>query len=973
MLDLPLDRFRNGIYNQQFRSQMVLLSPIQTEQLKLLSQQYDVTLFMTLLAALKTVLFKWSGQRDIAVGTVIAGRRYTELEPLIGCFLNFLALRTQLEPDMSWEQLVSVVKTMVLDAYTHQDLPFEKVVAELQPDRTRYHNPFYNVAFVLHNTWQRQNAFHTTGLTMELQSLPRRDALLDLRFNGVETAEGLQINCEYDASLFHDTTIHTLLEAYQQVLQQIIRDSSTALDAFSLPDRLVQQAQRARRRAQPQTLAIAATFTAEPLEAALSYWMHELQLPTKITFAAYHQVLQQLLDPQSLLATNTAGVNVILLRFEDWLRFSQSTGHGSSVRQMLEPLLDEFLQAIQQFLLRTSVSNLLCICPPSPQVQADAALNLLCQQMEQRLIQEVSQSRGITVLSSSEVLSKYTVEDYYDDYTDKAGHVPFTPRFFTALGTSIARKIAALKFQSYKVIVVDCDQTLWQGVCGEDGPQGIVIDPARRALQEFLVAQQEAGMLICLNSKNSEQDVQAVFDAHPEMPLQRHHLTALRINWLPKSQNLRALAQSLNLSLESMIFVDDNPLEQAEVQAQCPEVLIFPFPEQSAELPQRLAHFWAFDQVSRTAEDTQRTRYYQQEQQRQHFMQSTLSLADFLAHLNLQVRITSLEEQYLTRAAQLTQRTNQFNLTTIRRTEQDIRQFCHEQQGEALVIHVEDRFGAYGLVGLVLYTCTQDTLLVDTFLLSCRVLGRGVEHQIVAYLGTCAQERGLATVTLPYRPTSKNQPAADFLERSGSQFKQAQKQGWDIVFPLLIAAQLRFAPDVEPEQAQATAVATETAATKPQPSDEEHLTQAQLHHIAIHLQSVEQIYQQIQLQAPRKTVQQGMGGGKPQSAVEEGLLKIWSELLHLDTLGTEDNFFLIGGHSLLATQVLSQVRTVFQVELPLQRIFDHPTIVEMAQLIEETQRDMLGQSDDEFLAQMVMELGGVSQDDFLGLLTDIDE
>jgi amino acid adenylation domain-containing protein/FkbH-like protein len=965
-IHLPLDRLRHSIYNQHNHSHTVLLSHEQAQQLKGVSQQHDVTLFMTLLATLQTVLFRWSGQDDIAIGTVTAGRTHEEIEALIGCFLNLLVIRAHLAPELRWEQLVSALKTTVLEAYMHQDVPFEKIVEELKPDRTQYHNAFYNVAFLLQN--MPEEALQADGLTFESLPLPPRDALLDLCFVAQETPDGLELICEYDTALFHADTIRVLMDAYQQALQQIIVDASTSLDAFALPAALVEQAQRARRREQKQMLAIAATFTAEPLEAPLSYWMRELELPTTITFAAYNQVLQQLLDPQSLFATNTRGMNLLLLRVEDWLRFTPASDLSSA---LIDQTMHEFVQALQQFVRRGSVPCLLCLCPPLPQTQADTFLASWCQRAEQRLTQEVEQLHGVTLLSSSELFDRYPVEDYYDEYTDKAGHIPFTPHFFTALGTLIARKIAARTFLPYKVIVVDCDQTLWQGVCGEDGPHGVVIDPARRTLQEFLVAQQQAGMLICLCSKNSEEDVFAVFAAHPEMPLRREHLAQVRINWQPKSQNMRELAQALHLSLDSMIFIDDNPLEQAEVQAQCPGVLLFPFPPEIEQLPRLLAHFWAFDQAARSAEDMQRTRYYQQEQERQR-LQTTLSFADFLRHLNVQVHVLPLEASSLARAAQMTQRTNQFNMTTIRRSEQEIMQFSREEQHEILLFRVEDRYGEYGIVGLVLYTSEQSTLRVDTFLLSCRVLGRGVEHQIIAYLGQRARERGLATVTVPYLPTAKNQPAADFLVQTGAMFKQEQPQGWQVVYPAAFAAELRFTAQVEQQRTEPSASESqESSMPTISTATGEHLAQAQLVKIATTLHSVERISSLIQAQQPRRTVQ-GVGHAQPTTVVEAELLKIWSELLNLVDFGTTDNFFALGGHSLLATQMLSQIRAIFQVELPLQSIFEHPTIGAMALLIEQQQQAFLSQADDDQLAQMLLTMGGASDDDLLALLDDSD-
>ena len=425
------------------------------------------------------------------------------------------------------------------------------------------------------------------------------------------------------------------------------------------------------------------------------------------------------------------------------------------------------------------------------------------------------------------------------------------------------------------------------------------------------------------------------------------------------------------MSLSSVILIEDNPVERAEVQAHCPEVLIFPFPQEVEKLPQLLKHFWAFDQVVHTTEDEQRTRFYQQEQQRQTFSQVTLSLQDFLDGLNLQVHLTQLEEVHLTRAAQLTQRTNQFNVTTIRRTEQEIWRFCQEEQSEGLIIHVEDRFGEYGLVGLVLCTTTKGTLQIDTFLLSCRVLGRGVEHQVVAQLGLLAYKRRLDTLTIPYLPTAKNQPAYEFLDQIGSTFKTAHEQGWLFTLPVHVAAQLRYMPITAQEHEEQPEVSVKTLSPHAKDERRAHLDQALLTQIATELDTVDKIYQRLCTQKLHR-IRPRMNREKPRTMVEEELLAIWTDLLKLDPqdVSIDDNFFALGGHSLLATQALSHVQKIFQVELPLRSLFEKPTIAEMALVIEQMQHEMLSQAEDERLAQMLIEIGGLSEDDMQSIFTD---
>ena len=190
-----------------------------------------------------------------------------------------------------------------------------------------------------------------------------------------------------------------------------------------------------------------------------------------------------------------------------------------------------------------------------------------------------------------------------------------------------------------KVLVLDCDQTLWKGVSAEDGVSGVVVDAPRRAIQEFALRQRAAGVLICLCSKNVEEDVYAVLDGHPDMLLRREHVTAARINWESKSANLRALARELNLGLDSFVFLDDSAVECAEVRARAPEVLTLALPEDASRIASFLDHVWAFEGAAGTKEDAKRAELYRQEAERGALRQSAASFGDFIAGLGLEVKL----------------------------------------------------------------------------------------------------------------------------------------------------------------------------------------------------------------------------------------------------------------------------------------------------------------------------------------------
>jgi FkbH-like protein len=655
-------------------------------------------------------------------------------------------------------------------------------------------------------------------------------------------------------------------------------------------------------------------------------------MPMRIEFAPYNQVLQQLLDPSSILSTNRNGVNVVLVRFEDW----QRSGPDAKVlhsNQKVERNLRELAAALTAAAERLPTPHLFCLCPGSPAQAADPGQSEFLKQMEALLISALAGLHGLHIVPTSELAAAYPVAASYDAGGDQLGHIPFTPLFFTALGTMIARKIYALKNAHYKVIVLDGDQTLWGGVCGEDGPLGIEISPVRLAIQEFMAKQHDSGMLLCLCSKNNEEDVVQVFEHRTEMVLQRRHFVAWRVNWKRKSENIKSLAEELQVGLNSFIFIDDDPIECAEVQANCPEVLALQLPGNPDALARFFPNLWVLDPGNITKEGGKRTALYGEHFQREQFRKQAPSFEEFLAGLRLKIQISSLAPHQLARVSELTNRTNQFNFTTIRRSEAEIKQFCEQEGVECLVVHVKDRFGNYGFVGVVIFKTHAGAMTVDTFLLSCRALGRHVQHRMLARLGEIARERGLDRVDIPYVRTPKNQPALDFLESLGVPLKESLGDGFLFRLPVEFAAAVsdhlpvseRTYASVSQPAPSVTGSSVSAANAQPKAS--------LLSSIATELYDAEQIHKIVSERAMRQTKRTATYVA-PRTDIERRLTEIYAEFLDIEQVGIHDSFFELGGHSLLATQVLSRTREAFQVELS-QRLFfaSEFTVAELAKQV----------------------------------------
>jgi FkbH-like protein len=686
------------------------------------------------------------------------------------------------------------------------------------------------------------------------------------------------------------------------------------------------------------TIAIAATFTAEPLEEFLDYWLQQLGMAGAVNFAPYHQVLQQLLDQSSLLSRNQNGINVLLVRLDDWQRSNDVNGWPPPAFDGIERSTKELVDSLRSAAERSAVPYLLILCPSSPTTEALASWVELSRRMEELLIGELGSVSGIEIVTPADLAALYPVTDYYDPHSDQSGHIPFTSRFFAGLSGVIARKLHALRSPSRKVLVLDCDQTLWKGVCGEVGTAGIEIDPPHRALQEFVVAQHDAGMLICLCSKNVEEDVLDIYAVRTDMPLKREHLISWRINWQPKSENLISLSEELQLGLDSFIFVDDNPVECAEVQANCSQVITLQLPQKAESIPHFLRHVWALDHQRRTLEDQKRTELYQQNLQRQQFRHRSLSFAEFLAGLELEVRIERMSPEHLSRVSQLTQRTNQFNVSSIRRSEGEILQCCRTDGLECLVVHVRDRFGDYGLVGAVILDPNSDRMKVDTFLLSCRVLGRGVEHHILRELGRIAKERNLASIDVVYRPSPRNQAALHLLETVGKQFRKEYEHGLVYQFPSQFAANLALEQSIDEAPLSPGTIEEGTAAVSSE--NQASVPRSGIYQwIATELCDAEAILKATRASRVRSRPELSQPYAAPQEELEKSVTEIWQEVLSIEGIGVNDNLFSLGGNSIQATQILSRINQKFDLRLPLRCLFDSPTVAGLLDLIRQARND----------------------------------
>jgi FkbH-like protein len=681
------------------------------------------------------------------------------------------------------------------------------------------------------------------------------------------------------------------------------------------------------------SVVISSTFVAEPLRESLEAWIQDLQISATVSFAPYNQVFQQVLDPASAVSTNSNGLNVILLRLSDWrghetTSLSSDAGMPESVTRNAM----DFVRAVRQTEQRRSSPTLVITCPEPGSNTAIAGPGASVQDIEKSIISELSGLSGVEMITASDLLSLYPVADCFDRHADTLAHIPYSSLFYTSLATIIARRLYALKGPLYKVIALDCDGTLWDGVCGEDGRQGVRLDSIRKSLQSTLVAQRERGMLLCLCSRNNEQDVLGVFDSRHDMVLKRNHLVGWKINWNSKTENLQSLSSELGLSLESFVFIDDDPVVCAEVRSRCPEVLTLLLPKDLETNPDFLNHFWAFDPRPVSSSDGERTKLYREHVMRETVRHEAPTLKDFLAGLELDIRISGLREAEIRRVSELTHRTNQFNLTGTRRSEQEIREILEDSLRECLVVYLKDRFGDYGMVGVAILATAADSIAVETFLLSCRALGRGVEHRMVAELGRIAQKEGKAFLDLRCIPTERNKPSLDFVNG----LPKSTRKTFDKGFYLRLAASDAAAVSHDPDADVREGFSEEGASAHTRQASDFSASTSFVWSIPETLHSPELIQSWISRKKLRSN--SSIDKSLPQSPTERTIAAIYSEVLGVTSVGIHDNFFELGGHSLSAMRVLSRIYEEFNVEIvPMVLFTTNFTVSELGAAVQQEQ------------------------------------
>jgi len=1200
LLVLPTDNPRPKIRSNEGATEILTLPKATVEKLNKYCIKSESTIFMTMLAGLKILMMAYSGQNDIVIGTSVANRRHKNIESLIGFFVNILPIRTKIDPEISLSTLVQQVKEISLSAFDHQDMPFDLLVEEVNPQRNAAYNPIYQVLFVVQNNAKANMQLHDVNVSFEdVSGEGEGFAKFDLSMTVQESADDMSVFLEYNRSLFKQQKVMRMLEDYKSIINLLIEQDDMivnhlveklnvnfdrpalsfhhigiACDDIQQSSKLIenlfevssksdliwdenQQANlclfetnhgvqlelvqgpqvanlRERNKAfyhicyatpniqsallyfeslgasvmseptpaplfsgqlvafvdtdlgviellqssyahkdnnetntdllfmgvgtvvkdfetaiwqyntlhqsnssqqaivdglfsgkvqsmsgtlcgskamdiqlleaqswhqvsdiglshfcfevsdltkalqhfvaagctihkpavpsdsfgqrlaiiidtpfgyvlllekelKPVTeervntlgvqieknvgvnLVISGTFTLEPLETTLLYWAERLNNPLNLIFTAFNQPFQQLLDPNSETNKNITGINIFIIRLEDWL------GKDGNASEILQQNTNDYINNLKAICERLDSQFIVQICPLA---NNDENLIKESQEIELRLVALSNDLPNLNVLTSLELFDRYQVEDYYDEYMGLLGGKYFTDPMYTAIGTNIYRAIHLKEKPPTKVIVLDCDNTLWSGVCGEVGPLAVKVTKPFKMLQRFMLEQYEKGVVLCLNSKNNYEDVLAVFEQHPDMILSMEHIVCAKVNWSAKSKNIREIAVELNLNCDSFIFIDDDDVQCAEVRINCPEVTVLQLPKKVDDFPVFLNNTWAFDTKAKVSVGEERTEYYKSNVKRQQLQQHTIDIQSFLENLELKIDIRPILGADIPRASEMSLRTNQFNLTTIRYQENELKSELVNKQ--AWIVNVSDRFGEYGDVGVMIAEVRNNKLKVTDFMLSCRAMGREVEYKMVRFLGEYAKGNNLLSVEIYYRQSPKNLPALNFMSTlpayNDGDFRVRSTVEMTIDKALNASGENKLAAPAE--------VVKSTKVEEVKPT----LKNIDYESVALATLDIDKLCEEIEKQGSVEELvdRQFANYVAPSTDIEKELCQIWQDLLGVERVGIYDHFIKLGGHSLLMLKLLSKLKVKFDITLQFKDIHDCMVLVDMARKAQES-------------------------------------
>jgi FkbH-like protein len=529
----------------------------------------------------------------------------------------------------------------------------------------------------------------------------------------------------------------------------------------------------------PLRLAVLSNSTIDFLTPALVATATRHGIALEVIQPSYDQVAQEALTPDS--TVNSAKPDAVLFALDyRALPLKPTPGNGTAAAAAVQGALG-YLQT-----LRTAIkanSNALCIfqtlAPPAETLFGSldrtlpGTLRSLVDAVNRELVDFVSAGNDV-LLDVAHLAETVGLADWHDVRLWNLAKVAFATHFIPLYADHVARTIAAIRGKSRRVLVLDLDNTLWGGVIGDDGIEGIKLaqgdatGEAHLAVQRLALDLRDRGIVLAVSSKNTDEIARGPFLKHPEMQLKLEHIAVFQANWQDKATNIQSIAAELALGLDSLVFLDDNPVERELVRRLLPQVAVPELPEDPALYARTLTAAGYFESLAFSSEDARRAGYYQDNARRAALAKQSDGLDAYLASLDMTITFQPFDAAGRARIVQLINKSNQYNLTTRRYTEAEVLAIEQDPSVFSLQVRLADIFGDNGMISVIICRpVAGDGWDIDTWLMSCRVLGRGVESMVLRTILEQARAAGITKLTGTYRPTERNELVIDHYAKLG--------------------------------------------------------------------------------------------------------------------------------------------------------------------------------------------------------------
>jgi len=514
----------------------------------------------------------------------------------------------------------------------------------------------------------------------------------------------------------------------------------------------------------------------EPIEKYYKYFANLNSFNARIQFGGYDQMLQDINSEKSILngdidcvivfyqldtASNLLSSRVISLSNTD------RTNEIKRIQIFVSNIISGIRQKTNALILWHGFELPVYTAKGIMDDQVGNNMHSVVSKLNSFIKDELASYSSAYYVDMNRCLARLGYEKFYDLRYWQIGKAPYSRYAYQEIAQENMKYVRALNGKNKKCLVLDCDNTLWQGVVGEDGLEGIVVSKDYPGsiyydFQKEVLNLYDKGVFITVCSKNNEADVMNVFKNHPDMLLREEHISVFQINWNDKASNIVRISELLNIGLDSILFIDDSEFEINLVKNQLPEVeTLFFNGDAKLKIKELLFGIGYFDSLTLSNEDKKRSEMYQAEIKRERYKTKSIDTSTYLKSLEMEITISIVSKLQIARVSQLTQRTNQFNLTTKRYTEADIRNFI--KSGDfVFYLSLKDKFGDYGITGVCIVTFEEGTATIDSIMLSCRILGRNVENIFLLKILDYLKKIGHNKIKAQYRKTAKNKQVNDF-------------------------------------------------------------------------------------------------------------------------------------------------------------------------------------------------------------------